>query len=373
MLEEVPTKGPGFRDVPRRSVVTGASGFAGRRLVEMLIERGAENVIAFDIEPAPTDALRHPGVTYVQGDITKPVDVSAACEGADCCFHLAALVGPYHERAAYEGVNVQGTLNVLDACRKHHVPKLVLSSSPSTRFPYPDPNVRGLSEDDLERINGDGKYSPTFHAEYARTKAHGEAAVLEACSDELMTIAVAPHQLYGPRDPLLFPSLLEAASSGRLRVFGTGKNRVSFTHVDNYCHALILGAEALRPGSVALGRFYVVTDPDSVLLWDAFDKAVVGVGLASIKSRRAIPLPVMLVAASLTVGVARIMSKITGRPFSALMRRLKLTPFSVRMLAIDRWFNIARAEQELEYKPLYAFADGWAQTIEWFRAHRGSA
>lgn len=47
------------------------------------------------------------------------------------------------------------------------------------------------------------------------------------------------------RDPLFFPGLLEPMDKGQLRVFGNGKNKVSFTHVDNYCHGLILGIDSL--------------------------------------------------------------------------------------------------------------------------------
>lgn len=47
------------------------------------------------------------------------------------------------------------------------------------------------------------------------------------------------------RDNLFLPSLLEAAGNGQLRVFGNGMNKVSFTYLDNYCHGLILGYDAL--------------------------------------------------------------------------------------------------------------------------------
>lgn len=49
----------------------------------------------------------------------------------------------------------------------------------------------------------------------------------------------------GHRDTLFMPSLLEAAGKGQLRVFGNGRNKVSFTYLDNYCHGLILGYDAL--------------------------------------------------------------------------------------------------------------------------------
>ena len=61
-----------------------------------------------------------------------------------------------------------------------------------------------------------GRYLQT----YAETKAMGEKAMTDACSDDFMTCAVAPHQVYGPRDNLFLPNLLEACGTNRLRVFG---------------------------------------------------------------------------------------------------------------------------------------------------------
>ena len=91
-----------FPAVPKRCVVTGGMGFVGRRLVEMLVERGAERVVAFDIAPKPADAGDDGRIVWMQGDLTNPSDVVRACEGADCVWHIAALVGPYHALAAYD-------------------------------------------------------------------------------------------------------------------------------------------------------------------------------------------------------------------------------------------------------------------------------
>ena len=69
--------------------------------------------------------------------------------------------------------------------------------------------------------------------------------VTGACCPELLTVAIAPHQVYGPRDTLYLPNFMETAATGKLRVFGNGQNKVCFTYVDNYCHGLILGERAL--------------------------------------------------------------------------------------------------------------------------------
>ncbi|MBD5001400.1 hypothetical protein GUF49_07565, partial [Xanthomonas citri pv. citri] len=73
-----------------------------------------------------------------------------------------------------------------------------------------------------------------------------------------------------------------ASASGKLRVFGKGKNMVSFTHVDNYAHGLILGSEKLVPGSPILGKFYVVTDGPEQNFWRVIDEACIAHGHASL-------------------------------------------------------------------------------------------
>ncbi|CAM9159661.1 unnamed protein product [Ascophyllum nodosum] len=330
-------------------VVTGGSGFTGRRLVEMLVEKGAKRVVSFDIAPKPSDAMKHPAIDYQQGDLTKPEDVDKACKGADCVWHIAALVGPFHRREAYMAVNYQGTIHVLEACRKHGVGKLIMSSSPSTRFDGND--IDGLKEADL-------KIPDKFLELYAETKAKAETVVLNACSDNLLTVAISPHQIYGPRDNLFLPNLLEASGKGQLRVFGNGKNKVSFTYIDNYCHGLILGYDALYKDSPALGNFYIVTDGGWQYFWRVLDGAGMAMGFHSLFSKTKLP--------ALLMSAVGYICGVIGR---CLGRKLKINPFTVKMLLIHRWFDISAAERDLKYKPLVTFEDGFAKTLEWLKGN----
>ena len=212
--------------VPANCAVTGGTGFVGARLVEMLIERGAKRVRCLDVVPPPPTAWRDPRIEYMVGDICNPDDLKRLVDGADCVWHNAAAVGPFHPRDLYFKVNYEGTLNVIEACKAAGVPKIVMSSSPSTRFDGSD--VDGLTEAQMPPLP-QKRYLQT----YAETKAMGELALTSACCDTLLTCSVAPHQVYGPRDNLFLPNLLEAAGTGRLRIFGNGRNRICFTHVDN--------------------------------------------------------------------------------------------------------------------------------------------
>lgn len=81
----------------------------GRRVIEMLIERGAKRVVSLDIAVIP-EGDRHPSgkVEYRVGDIQDLPTVVAACKGVDCVFHIAALVGPFFPHGMYTGVNYNG-------------------------------------------------------------------------------------------------------------------------------------------------------------------------------------------------------------------------------------------------------------------------
>jgi len=355
-LQREATLRGGYPEVPAHCVVTGGSGFVGQRLVEMLVERGAKTVVSFDVAPKPPDAWDHPAIIYVQGDLRDKTAVLEACEGADCVWHNGAAVGPYHPPQLYDEVNYVGTLNVIEACKKVGCKKIVMSSSPSTRFDGKD--VDGLTEDQMPKLP-----QRSYLQEYAASKARGEMALREACCDDLMTVAVAPHQVYGPRDNLFLPNLLEVAGTGKLRIFGRGYNRICFSHVDNYAHGLIIAERALHKGSPALGKFYICTDgsthPDPAgfaLFWPELDRAVVGMGFTSVYRKFSLPYYLMMSLAYLCNWIGAIVGI-----------RLKLNPFAVKMLTMHRWFRIDAAEKDLKYSPIIPYELGWAETITWFR------
>lgn len=265
----------------------------------------------------------------------------------------------------YYKVNVEGTKNVYEACKACGVSKLVMSSSPSTRMTGED--LDGVFEKDMPSFEQmQGKFTQT----YAETKFIGEKFVREKCSDELLTIAVAPHQVYGPRDTLFLPNLLEVAGSGKLRVFskkatGYGKVRISMTYVDNYCHGLMLAAHALTPESDCKGKFYMITDgklhPHTegyVYFWDILDEMIIKLGFDSIKKKTALPYWFLMPLATLLHFGMTMVGSVS-----------KLSPFTVTMLTMHRWFKIDAAEEDLGYQPLVSFEDGWKDTEDWFRTN----
>mmetsp|Transcript_20919 Transcript_20919/g.30991 ORF Transcript_20919/g.30991 Transcript_20919/m.30991 type:complete len:416 (+) Transcript_20919:123-1370(+) len=358
---------PGFWTTPGAvALITGSSGFCGARLAEMLLERGAKTVICFDIVK-PSEKLMerldacqaaNPTGKFIfcngpmDGDLTSKDAVEKAfgsVEQLDVVYHVGALVGPFHEKDMYFKVNVEGTKNILDACRKYSVPTLVNSSSPSTRFHGGD--VQGKREDELD-------FPRKYTALYAETKAEAERLVTSACSQSLRTINVAPHQVYGPYDELFLPSLLSTMGNGRLRIFGKGDKKIDVCFVDNYCHGLLCGADEiiLNKESPALGKFYIITDCEPQNFWDLVNKAGMEMGFKDLHSKFHLPI-VLLYFVAYLCGIYTFFSG----------RKTKLIPFTVRMLTIHRYFDPSLSKQHLKYEPLYKFDDCWKLTITWFK------
>jgi len=332
----------------------------------MLLERNAKKVLCFDIVP-PSPALLQRFEVAASGDTSK-FQIYAGAENGNLCkkdsvlnafkgeqvdvvYHIAALVGPFHDYDKYMAVNYHGTMYILEACKTYKVPRLVFSSSPSTRFTGTD--IEGLREDQM-------KIPETFLAKYAETKAYAEKEVHKACDPDngFYTISVAPHQVYGPHDPLFLPALLETAGSGKLRVFGKGENLISVCYVDNYCHGLICGADVLEKNSKALAKFYIVTDGPEQNFWRILNTAVVAMGFTDLFSIFHYPIWFLMTIAHVCNGLGWILNK-----------KFKLNPFNVKMLTIHRYFCIDNAMRDLEYEPIVKFEDGWQKTIDWHKVN----
>eukprot|EP00743_Colponemidia_sp_Colp-15_P006341 GILK01006823.1.p1 GENE.GILK01006823.1~~GILK01006823.1.p1 ORF type:complete len:358 (+),score=52.07 GILK01006823.1:71-1144(+) len=347
----------------KKVAVTGANGLVGYRIVQLLAERDrARNggsdvtVLALDVNTSRfSDNDIHSGIKCKKVDITDKHQVTACLkdEDVECIIHSAALVGPYHHRDAMYSVNVIGTKNLLEACRELGIGKFVLVSTPSAHMHGGD--ITGQNEDDLPQ--------PQIYVQpYAETKAEAERLVLAANGDSLLTVALSPHQVYGPDDTLFFPAMIDAAESGRLRIIGNGENIIDFTHTDNIASACITASEKLAPGAAICGQFYFITDGEPQKLWQVIDRVLTGLGYPSLYNKFKCPW-VLALAGGYAANVAGFL----------LSKQFKLNPFTVKMLTIHRWFNIDKARRELGYVPKVKFEEGLKATIEALRAKRGSA
>ena len=326
-------------------LVTGGTGFLGGRLVERLLQSG-RTVRILARTPAPAWQAR--GVQVVSASLSDAAAIARACEGVGTVFHVAAKVGVWGKYQQFYDTNVVGTRNILAACRKAGVRRLVHTSTPSVVYSGGD--IRGA--DETLPLTRDCP-SP-----YPTTKAQAEKEVLAANSPELRTVSLRPHLVWGPGDPHLVPRLI--ARHSRLRIIGSGTNRVDMVHVENAVDAHLL-AERSAEGPAA-GKAYFITNGEPVVLWDWINALFSGVGLSPVTRR--VSLPAATAAGALLEGLWRVFP-LSGEP--------PLTRFVAAELAKDHWFCIDAARRDLGYEPRISMEEGTRDLVRILNERRAGA
>ena len=321
-------------------LVIGGSGMLGFEIVRQLRAEGLP-VRVLDLNPLPDAA---PGVDARQGDLRRPGDVYAACAGVDTVFLVAAAVWDVKTpRQVYEDVNVQGTANVLDSCRRHGVRRLVFTSSMDVVV-----NGRAAIVDGDESLPYPARM-PRDH--YSRTKILAEKMVLAASGPHLATCAMRPAGMYGPRDKYHLGNIIGMARRGVSMRLGDGSAHFSHVYSENAAHAHVLAAGHLDPGSVAAGQAYFICDHfPAENLFDFMEKFLAGVGLPI--PRRTIPYPLAYWLAAIAEIVAP---------------RSNFNRFSVIQTCVDHTFVHHRAERDLGYRPIVSREEAFRRSLEWLK------
>lgn len=320
-------------------LVTGGGGFVGGYIVERLLARG---YAVRSIGRSPQPELVAKGVEVVCGDLTDATAVSAACEGVGAVFHVAARAGVWGSWESFYGPNVIGTRNVLSACRKWQVKRLVYTSTPSVVFN--GDSIRGGDES--------LPYGKNWLCHYAETKALAEQEALAANSEKLQVVALRPHLIFGPGDPHLLPRVVESVKAGRLRIVGDGSAKVDVSYVGNVADAHLDAFDALERGKGA-GQAYFISQGEPVDLWSWLNSILEGLGQPPLTQK--IPRPLAYGIGALCEGVWKVLRRRTDPP---------ITRFVAVELAKDHYFDIRKAQHVLGYQPRVPMNEALKLTIQ---------
>jgi nucleoside-diphosphate-sugar epimerase len=317
-----------------KALVTGGGGFTGGEVVRQLLARGV-NVRSFTRSSYPW--LAEIGVEQVQGDLAHLPDVERAVAGCDVVFHVAAKAGVWGRYADFYAINVTGTENVIAACQKYGVRRLVYTSTPSVVH----------TGGDIEGGDESLPYAKKFEAYYPQTKAKAEQAILAANGPDLATVALRPHLIWGPGDPHLIPRVLARARAGKLRRIGTRDVTVDVTYVENAAWAHLLAADKLAIGSPIAGKVYFITNGEPVKLWEFLNRIFAEAGLPPVT--RSVPVWLARLVGRLSETAHRVF-RLAGEP--------AMTRFVAGQLSTSHWYNISAARRDLGYEPRVSIEDG---------------
>ncbi|MEN8203282.1 MAG: SDR family NAD(P)-dependent oxidoreductase [Bacteroidota bacterium] len=324
-------------------LVTGGGGFMGMALIKRLIKEG-HKITSFSRREYPLHwAL---GINSIQADIRDYEEVEKACKNRDVVFHLAAKVGIWGDYDSYYSTNVTGTRNLIEACKKQGVGRIVFTSSSSVVF----------DGSDLDGIDESYPYPENFGSHYSATKAMAEQMILEANSEKLKTISLRPHLVWGPYDAHLIPGILKRASSGKLRRIGKHEHFIDTTYIDNMTDAIVLAAQALQTKPEAAGRNFFITNGEPARVWDFVNSIIQIAGHEPIQKR--IPENVAMFAAG-TAEFFHKSFKMKSEPF--------MTTFAIKELCTNHWFDISNARDVLGYNPAISYAEGFKNLKTYLR------
>jgi nucleoside-diphosphate-sugar epimerase len=315
-------------------VVTGGGGFIGSAIVRHLLEKGDRLTV---IGRSRYPFLERIGVCCRQGDISDAAFMTKSLKGAELVFHVAAKAGIWGRKEEYERINIRGTENCIRACRDNGVAALVYTSTPSVVF----------DGKDIEGGNESLPYAGRPLCHYASTKIIAEQRLLAASSSDLKTTAIRPHLVWGPGDPHLLPRLFERARKGKLKIIGSGTNRVDITYIDNVVHAHVQVARNLLAEGTAAGRAFFVGQEKPVVLWQWINALLEQEGLKPVTRR--IPHGCAYLIGTLLEGVYRATSR-RGEP--------PMTRFVAQQLARSHWFDHGAAREIFGYAPGISVEEG---------------
>ena len=314
-------------------LVTGAGGFLGGAIARKLRARG-DAVVGFQRGSYPAlDAL---GVRSIRGNLADPAAVLSAVEGCDAVIHVAAKAGVWGPYDAYYQANTVGTQNIIDACQKAGIKRLVYTSTPSVVH----------AGGDLEGVDESAPYAEHFETAYPKTKALAEKAVLAANGAEMSTVALRPHLIWGPGDNHLVPRILDRAKRGRLAFVGDGANLLDSVFVDNAADAHLLALDRLTPDAACAGKAYFISNGEPLRADDLVNRIVVAGGLPPVTRY-------------VRFGLAYAIGAVLEVIFKILpLGEPPMTRFVARQLSTSHYYDLTAAQRDLDYAPAISIDAG---------------
>jgi NAD dependent epimerase/dehydratase len=314
----------------KKVLVTGAGGFIGSHLVEALLKQGAQ-VRAFVkyngrgdwgmLSDLPEDSLK--SIEVVLGDIRDPFFVHKAVKGCDYVFHLAALIGipySYVAPADYVMTNIQGTLNVLEACRSEGTERIIHTSTSETYG-----TAQYVPIDEQHPLQGQSPYS-------ASKIGADKMAQSYYTSFGLPVVVVRPFNTFGPRQSAraFIPTVVSQALTQEKIVMGALEPIRDMTYVKDTAEGFI-----------------------QVGLADKTIGQVVNLGVGQGRS----------------IGeFTKIILKLLGKenlPIVTDSARIRPSKSEVMRLVSSN----QKAFELSGWKPRYTLEQGLSETIQWIRSH----
>jgi nucleoside-diphosphate-sugar epimerase len=325
------------------TLITGASGFLGARLAEMLVAAG-ESVRLLVRPSSRLEARLEKETEVMRGSFDDRDAIARAMRGVRVVYHCAAHSSDWGEWEIFHAANVDAVANLLEAARQASVARFVhVSTTDIYGYPkVPCDETYGVRDTGLP---------------YNRSKGLGDRLALDFHRRTGLPVTVVrPATIFGPRSKEWSIELSRHLIAGHVVTVGGGHTPAGLVYVDDVADAMMRLAES----DAAIGEAYNVVDPEALSWRDYFD--VVADALGVRRPRFDVPTPI-------AVGIARL-SESLYRAFGTTSRPL-FTRHLLMILTRNQHYDTAKLHRTIAGFPKIGLEPGLALTLVWLRSSEG--
>ena len=326
----------------KKVLVTGATGFLGKYLIEELLNNDYEVVAQGRKENVLSDIKEKYNVKILKCSLDEIKNVELK---VDYVIHAAALSTVWGKWEDFYNSNVIGTENVIDFCKKNNVKRLVYVSSPSIySAKYDRLNIK---EDDFDKNN-----QLNF---YIKSKILAENLINSIEDDKLEKVIIRPRGLFGIGDTSIIPRLINANRKIGIPLFNDGKNIVDITCVENVALALRLAIESEN----AVGRTYNIANGEPREFKNILEELFEQINE---------PPKYLKINLNLMYGVSSIIEFIYK--LFHIYKEPMITKYNICTLGYSQTLNIEKAKKDLNYIPKMTLSEGIKKYAEDYKRNK---
>ena len=313
-----------------RVLVTGAYGFLGKYVIDELVKNNYK-VLAFGRNKTKMQQLKKKNVDIFIGDFCNKDDALKATENVDYVIHCGALSTVWGKREDFINTNVNGTMNLVESCRKNKVKRFVYVSSPSIYAGKMDrTNIKENDYDENNKLNY-----------YIESKILAEKELDK--NRDVNWVIIRPRGLFGIGDTSIIPRLIRVNSKIGLPLFNKGTNYVDITCVENVAHALRLCLESEK----AVGNIYNITNGEPQCFKDLLEELFDKLGVK----------PKYMFININVIYFISCLIELFYKTFR-IYKEPMLTKYNVCTLGYSQTLDITKAKKDLKYKPIITLSEG---------------